>query len=82
MPVGAYIHTELEQEGKDPDAIISFIPDDLGDSYDNQTMHSRSTKKSYKVRDVIIKPICRVQYFLNETFSELMANGLVQSVKG
>ncbi|XP_078378046.1 uncharacterized protein LOC144661224 [Oculina patagonica] len=82
LPVGAYVRTEIELGGKDPNGILCFVPDDLGTSFDNQTMYSRSSKKSYMVRDVVGKPIGRVQYFLNEAFVELMKNGMVQSVKG
>lgn len=82
LPVGAYVRTEIEHGGKDPNAIICLVPDDLRDVYNDQTMYSRSSKKSYKLREVIGKPIGRVQYFLNETFAELMKIGRVQSVKG
>ena len=84
MPVGAYstVRTEIEHGGKDPNAVLCLVPDGLGASYEEQTMYSRSSKKSYKVRDVVGKPIGRVQYFLSETFVELLKNGKVQSVEG
>jgi len=82
LPVGAYVRTEIEHGGKDPNEILCLVPDDLGDFYEDQTMSCRSLKKSYKVCDVVGKPIAQVQYFLSETFTELLKNGRVQTVEG
>lgn len=48
----------------------------------NKTMHSRSLKKGYQFRDVIGKPIGRVQYFLNRTLVEEMTRGNISEIGG
>lgn len=58
------------------------MPHDLSEEMLNKTMHSRSLKKSYQVRDVIGKPIGRVQYFLNRTLVEEMTRGNISKIEG
>lgn len=58
------------------------MPRGLSEEMLNKTMHNRSLKKSYLVRDVIGKPIGRVQYFLNRTLVEEMTKGNVSEIEG
>lgn len=58
------------------------MPHDLSEEMLNKTIHSRSLKKSYQVRDVIGKPIGRVQYFLNRTLVEEMTRGNISKIEG
>lgn len=58
------------------------MPRGLSEEILNKTMHSRCLKKSYLVRDVIGKPIGRVQYFLNRTLVEEMTKGNIYEIEG
>ena len=58
------------------------VPRGLSEEMLNKTMHNRSLKKSYLVRDVIGKPIGKVQYFLNRTLVEEMTKGNISEIEG
>ena len=63
-------------------ALLCKVPRDLDDQTLETVMKSKSKKLQYRVRDVVGKPIGRVQYFLNKTFFQLLQEGKVQSVYG
>lgn len=45
-------------------------------------MKSKSRRMEYKVREVVGKPLGRVQYFLNKTFVQLLEERRIKSVHG
>lgn len=73
---------EREVGGRDEFALLCVVPHDLSQEMLDKTMHSRSLKKSYQVRDVIGKPVGRVQYFLNKTLVEEMTRGTISNIEG
>ena len=73
---------EREVGGRDEFALLCVVSHDLSQEILDKTMHSRSLKKSYQVRDVIGKPVGRVQYFLNRTLVEEMARGTISKIEG
>lgn len=73
---------ERKVGGRDEFALLGRVPHDLSEEMLNKTMHSRSLKKSYQVRDVIDKPIGRVTYFLNRTLVEEMTRGNISEIEG
>ncbi|CAH3143855.1 unnamed protein product [Porites lobata] len=82
LPVAARTTVERKVGGRDEFALLGRVPHDLSEEMLNKTMHSRSLKKSYQVRDVIGKPIGRVQYFLNRTLVEEMTRGNISEIEG
>ena len=73
---------QREVGGRDEFALLCVVPHDLDHEMLDKTMHSRSLKKSYQVRDVIGKPVGRVQYFLNRTLVEGMTRGTISKIEG
>ena len=73
---------EESSKAKEECALLCKVPRDLDDQTLETVMKSRSKKLQYRVRDVVGKPIGRVQYFLNKTFFQLLQEGKVQSVYG
>lgn len=82
LPEGASVKTTLEIGGKDKEAVLCVVPDDLEEKFLEQTMTSKSSKKTYKVRDVVGKTVGRVQYFLSGTFRQLIMEGKVTQIIG
>lgn len=82
LPEGARVQTRLEVGGKDKEAILCVVPDDLEESILSTTMTSKSSKKSYQVRDVVGKTVGRVQYFLSGTFRQLLLENKVEEITG
>lgn len=84
LPVGCQVDIEREESSKAKEeyALLCKVPRDLDDQTLEIVMKSKSKKLQYRVRDVVGKPIGRVQYFLNKTFFQLLQEGKVQSVYG
>ena len=59
-----------------------MVPDDLPSNILDTVMHSKSQRKTYKVREVVGKTVGRVQYFLNTVVSQLKNDGSISDVKG
>ena len=71
-----------EESGRDEKALMCFIPDCLTDHIASRRMESKSSRKSYLMREVQGKPVGRVQYFLNKILVDLINEGKVKHVKG
>ena len=83
MPVGCRVNVEREDGlAKEEYALLWKVPRDLDDNTLETIMKSKSKKLEYTVREVVGKPIGRVQYFLNKTLFQLLQEGKVQSVYG
>ncbi len=76
----------MEKEGsskaKEEYALLCKVPHDLDEETLDTVMTSKSRKLKYSVREVVGKPVGRVQYFLNKTFFQLLQEGKVKSVYG
>ena len=79
---GMEVDARKEEGGKDENALLCFVPDYLQDEIANTKMESKSGGKSYLMKDVVGKPVGRVQYFLNEILADLLDEGKVLNVKG
>lgn len=79
---GMEVDVRKEGGGKDEKALLCFVPDYLPDEIANTKMESKSGGKSYLMKDVLGKPVGRVQYFLNEILADLLDEGKVLNVKG
>lgn len=76
------VDIKKEERGRDEKALMCFIPDCLPDHIASRTIESKSSNKSYLMKEVQGKPVGRVQYFLNEILVDLMDEGKVKHVKG
>ena len=82
--MGCHVRTEQERGNEDPHAIMCYVPDkeELDPSTFKKVMHSKSSKRTYTVGDVACKPVGRVQYFLNNTFSQLLEERRIVGLRG
>ena len=67
---------------KEEYALLSRVPLDLDGKTIETVMKSKSKKIEYRVRDVVGKPLGRVQYFLNKTFFQVVEERRIKSIYG
>ena len=67
---------------RDSYALLCKVPHCLDGKILDTVMKSKSRRMEYKVREVVGKPVGRVQYFLNKTFVQLLEEARIKSVHG
>lgn len=82
MPVGAHVSVQREVGGRDSHSLLCHVPNDLPEDILGTKMSSKSKKISYTIRDVIGKPVGRMQYVLNVAICKLLDEGRVKVVRG
>ena len=84
LPISCHVTVEREDVGvaKEEYALLSRVPLDLDEKTLETVMRSKSKKIEYRVRDVVGKPLGRVQYFLNKTFFQLVEERRIKSING
>ena len=68
-----------KNDGNDENALLCSVPRVLPESIANVKMESKSSGKSYLMKDVLGKPIGRVNYFVNDVLSQLLDERKVRS---
>ena len=76
------VDVRKEEGGKDEKALMCYVLDVLPEKIANTKMESKSSGKSFIMRDVLGKAVGRVQYFLNNLLTDLLDDGKVIDVKG
>ena len=79
---GMEVGVRKEEGGKDEEALMCYVPNVLPEKIANTKMESKSSGKSFIMRDVLGKAVERVQYFLNNHLTALLDNGKVIDLKG
>lgn len=79
---GMEVDVRKEEGGKDEKALMCYVLDVLPEKIANTKMESKSSGKSFIMRDVLGKAVGRVQYFLNNLLTDLLDDGKVIDVKG
>ena len=74
------VEREDADTARDSYALLCKVPHCLDDKILDTVMKSKSRRKEYKVREVVGKPVGRVQYFLNKTFVQLLEETRIKSV--
>ena len=76
------VEREDAPTARDQYALLCKVPHALDEKILDTVMKSKSRRVEYKVREVVGKPVGRVQYFLNKTFVQLLEESRIKSVHG
>ena len=80
--MGLEVDVKRETGGVDEKALLCHVSENLPEEIANTRVVSRSSGKSYYMREMAGRPMGRVQYFLNKTFVDLMEEGKAIEIKG